>query len=321
VKIGMNTDSVGELSHDAALDLAAELGLECVELATGAWSSAPHLDIDELLASSQARDALRAAMADRGLQISALTCSGNPLDPSRRGRSHDEVTRKTIELAARLDVERVILMSGLPAGRGDTHPNWVIVSWPPEAFELLEWQWNEVVLPYWRDLAAFAKSAGEVRLCTEPHAGQVVYNAPTLLRLREAVGDTVGANLDPSHLMWMGADPLQSIRELGDAIYHVHAKDTRIEASVSSRTLLETIPLLDGDREARAWNYVTLGDGHPEEFWVQFCRELRLVGYDDCLSIEHEDSAVSPVDGVRRSAELLRSAINRVEGQLASTQR
>lgn len=311
MKLGLNTDSLGALPVEGALDLAAELGLDCVEFATGNWSSAPHVDVDELLNSASARDRLNGLLRERGLKISALTCSGNQLAPGESGAAHHDVTRKTIQLAAELRVSRVILMSGLPAGPGDTNPNWVVVSWPPDAYTLLEWQWNEIAVPYWRDLVAFTRNTGDIRLCVEPHAGQLVYNAPTLLRLRDAVGDTVGANLDPSHLFWMGADPLATVRELGEAIYHVHAKDARIEPAAAVRTLLETIPLFDPDRTARAWNYVTLGDGHGEEFWRAFGDELLTSGYDDVLSVEHEDAALPPEDGIRRSVEVLRLTASR----------
>jgi sugar phosphate isomerase/epimerase len=205
-----------------------------------------------------------------------------------------------------LGVERVVMMSGLPAGPGDSSPNWVTVSWPPETGELLEWQWTCVVIPYWRDLVPFANRHGVQKLCLEPHAQQAVYNVPTLHRLRDAVGPTVGANLDPSHLMWMGADPLASVTALGEAIYHVHAKDTRIEPNAATRTVLETMPLFTDTPGERAWNYVTLGDGHDASFWRQFCTALADVGYHDVLSIEHEDTTIDAVEGVRRTVDLLR---------------
>jgi sugar phosphate isomerase/epimerase len=306
VKIGLNTDSVRHLSLDQTLDLGAELDLDYLEFATGNWSSAPHLDLDATLADEGARRDLQAKLADRNLRISALTCSGNPLHPGPSGREHDAVTRRTIELAGLLGLERVVMMSGLPAGPGDSNPNWVTVSWPPEAGELLEWQWSSVVIPYWQDLVPFARQHGVQKLCLELHAQQVIYNVPTLQRLRDAVGPTVGANLDPSHLMWMGADPLASIAALGDAVYHVHAKDTRIEPNAATRTVLETMPLFTETPAERAWNYVTLGDGHDEKFWRDFCAALTAVGYDDELSIEHEDSTVEPVHGVRATVDLLR---------------
>jgi sugar phosphate isomerase/epimerase len=129
-----------------------------------------------------------------------------------------------------------------------------------------------------------------------------------LFRLREAVGPVVGANLDPSHLFWMGADPFAAVRALGDAIYHVHAKDTRINPAVAPvNSLIDVTP---NDRIAeRAWSYVTLGDGHDIAWWRAFCSALREAGYDDVLSIEHEDLALPPIEGVRRSVGLLRGAI------------
>jgi sugar phosphate isomerase/epimerase len=240
--------------------------------------------------------------------VSALTCNGNSLHPGKSGREHDRVVRKTIELAPKLGVDRVVLMSGCPGAKGDKHPNWITVAWPPETTGILEWQWNRVLIPYWRKLVAFAARKGIRHLCLELHGGQNVYNVSTLRRLRDACGEAVGVNFDPSHLMWMGADPLAAVEALGEAIFHVHAKDTRIEpvnAAIDSR--IETRP---GVRVAeRSWNYVTLGYGHGEDFWRAFCLALRRVGYDGVLSIEHEDMALSPMEGMRKSVELLRRVV------------
>jgi sugar phosphate isomerase/epimerase len=216
--------------------------------------------------------------------------------------------RDTIRLASLLGVDTVVCMSGLPAAPGDHTPNWITTCWPPETTEILQAQWD-IAIPYWRDLGAFARQQN-VQLALEMHANQLVYNAPTLVRLREAAGPVVGANLDPSHLMWMGADPIRTARALEGAIYHVHAKDTRLESGRQALTSrLETLPWERVDD--RAWNYVTLGDGHPGgiEFWSQFISALRASGYTGTLSIEHEDLALPPIDGVRRSVDLLRAAV------------
>jgi sugar phosphate isomerase/epimerase len=303
VKIGLNMDSLGSLSLDDALDVAARLRMSCVEFPTGAWSSAPHVDLDRLLDSETARDELLGRVRDRDLSISALTCNGNQLDPVG-GPRHDEVTRKTIALAPLLGVDRVVLMSGLPGGPGDRFANWIVVAWPPEAQAVLQHQW-EVVTAYWQKLVEHAEEHGGVRLCIEMHGQQLVYNVPTLLRLREAAGPLVGANYDPSHLMWMGADPLAAIDALGDAILHVHAKDTKIEPGrVALTSRLENRP--NADAAGRSWNYVTLGYGNDDAFWRSFCLALRRIGYDDVLSIEHEDQLMTPVEGVTKSVELLR---------------
>jgi len=311
MKIGMITDSVGALDFDAMLALSARLGLDTLEFGCGNWSSAPHLDRAALLADAGRRRDFLSRIAGQGLAISALNCSGNQLHPGEDGRAHDKVVRETIELAGQLGVDRVVLMSGCPAAPGDSYPNWITVEWPLEVRKVLQYQWDDVLIPYWLDLVAFAHARGIRKLCIELHGQQNVYNVRTLLRLRDAVGETVGANYDPSHLMWMGADPIAAIRALGPAIYHVHAKDTRIDPAIAGlHSTIETIP---GDRfQERSWNYVTLGYGHGEAWWAEFMATLAAVGYDDVLSIEHEDFMMSPVEGMEKSVALLdRVAFNR----------
>jgi sugar phosphate isomerase/epimerase len=310
VKIGMITDSLTTLSFDAMLDTAAGFGIERLEFAGGNWSSAPHLQLDRLLDSAPARADFIARLKDRGIAISALNCSGNPLHPGNVGERHRAVTKKTIALAGLLGVDRVVMMSGCPGGPGDANANWVTTSWPPETQNVLKYQWDEVLIPYWHALCAEARKAGVGKLCLELHGHQNVYSVGTFFRLRDAVGETVGVNFDPSHLMWMGADPLVALSALGDAIYHVHAKDTRLEQAPLARDgRIEIRPAEDVSH--RAWNYVTLGHGHNLAWWQDFCRALTAAGYDDVLSIEHEDFALPPVEGVRQSVELLRQAIPR----------
>ncbi len=305
MKIGMVTDGLSSLSFVEVLDAAAKLGLDCVEFATGNWSAAPHIDIDTLLRSRRARDSFTATIRERNLTVSALTCNGNSLHPEKSGRAHDKVIRKTIELAPQIGVDRVVLMSGCPGAPGDKHPNWITVAWPPETTAILEWQWNEVLIPYWRELVDFAEKSGVHHLCLELHGGQNVYNVETFQRLRDACGDVVGVNFDPSHLMWMGADPIAAVEALGSAIFHVHAKDTRIDQrNTALNSRIETRP--SARASERSWNYVTLGYGHGEDFWRAFCLALRRVGYDGVLSIEHEDMALSPMEGMRKSVELLK---------------
>ena len=196
------------------------------------------------------------------------------------------------------------MMSGLPGGPGDANPNWIVTEWPLECRAILKYQWDEHIIPYWKNLVRVAEDHGIRKICLEMHGHQAVYHPTSLLRLRDAVGERVGANYDPSHPMWMGADPLAAIRALGDAIYYVHAKDTRIEpipAGIDG--VLDTHPA--EEVKARSWNYVTLGFGHGEAWWRQFCAALRMAGYDDVLSIEHEDALIDPLEGVRKSVELL----------------
>ena len=308
MRIGLVTDSLGQLSFDELLETAAGLGIETLEFGCGGWSSAPHVNLTQLIESGMIRSNFIAKIRAHGLEISALNCSGNPLAPGARGKDHNRVVRNTMELAGLLDVRRIVMMSGLPGGPGDQNANWITTAWPPEGLEILRYQWEDVAIPYWRDLVKHARENGIEKICIEQHAGQLVYNTETLLRLRDAAGEILGVNLDPSHALWMGGDPLRAIRHLQGAIYHVHAKDTRIDSyNREINTLLETKP--NDQVSERSWNYVTLGYGHSEIWWRDFVIQLKQQGYDDVLSIEHEDFSLPPLDGVRKSVELLRQVI------------
>ena len=308
MRIGLNTDSLGKLPFDEMLQTVADLGVETVELCCGGWSSAPHVNLDLLLEKESERENFLAKIRDHGLEIDALNCSANQLAPGERGKANDRVVRNTMKLAQLLGVHRIVMMSGLPGGPGDQNANWITTAWPPECHEILRYQWEDVAIPYWRDLVNHARENGIERICVEQHAHQLVYNTETLLRLRDAAGEIVGVNFDPSHALWMGGDPLRAIRKLRGAIYHVHAKDTRIDPHNSEiNTLLETKP---NDRVAeRSWNYVTLGYGHSELWWRDFVIQLKQNGYDDVLSIEHEDFNLPPVVGVQKSIELLKNVM------------
>lgn len=309
MKIGLLTDSLPNSDLDGVLETAASLGIEYLEFACGNWSASPHIRLDAMLDSSALRHEFQSKVADHGLAISALNCSGNPLHPGAEGIRHHEVTVKTFKLARMLGIDRIVMMSGLPGGPGDANPNWIVTEWPPECGRILQYQWDEKLIPYWRNLVATARNEGIAKLCLELHGAQLVYSPRTLLRLRDAVGEIVGANYDPSHPIWMGADPLAAIDVLGEAIAYVHAKDTRIETGPASiNGLLETHPF--NDVAERSWNYVTLGYGRSEDWWRAFCRQLKRIGYDDVISIEHEDASQPPIEGVRQSAQVLRTVID-----------
>jgi sugar phosphate isomerase/epimerase len=308
MKLCAVSDSLGNLSFTEAAKTSADLGLAALEICMGNWSAAPHAELDSLLESKAKRQEFLSVFEQNGLSLAALNCSGNQLHPTD-GERQSKVVFDTVRLAELLGVHTIVLMSGLPAGGpDDQRPNWVTCAWPLENREILDWQWEAKLVPYWEKLAAFARECGVTKLCIELHGHQLVYNVPALLKLRKRIGAIVGANLDPSHLFWMGADPLAAIDVLGDAIHHVHAKDTSLNDGALSLTgRLETI----GHEHVkdRAWNYITLGYGHGEQWWRQFSYRLRLNGYDGWLSIEHEDIVLSRMEGVRRSIELLKNAM------------
>jgi sugar phosphate isomerase/epimerase len=309
LKLGVFDPIFGKLEFEPMLDRIRDVGLEAVEIGAGNYPGDNHCKPQELLADEGARKRFSEAIKSRGLEISALSCHGNPIHPDRdRAARDDAVFRDVVRLAKELGVDRINLFSGCPGdGPGARQPNWVTCAWPPEFKEIVKWQWEEVVIPYGREAGAFAEEHG-VKLGFEMHPGFVVYNPKTLLRLREAVGPVIGANLDPSHLFWQGIDPIAAIRELGDAIFHVHAKDTAIDPyNVAVNGVLDLESYRDVAK--RSWVFRSVGDGHDLLFWKRFVSALRVAGYDHVLSIEHEDSLASSEEGLTRAVATLKAAV------------
>jgi sugar phosphate isomerase/epimerase len=311
VKIGVFTVLFAERPFEEALDFIKESGCDAVEIGTGGYPGRGHADPDTLLNDASAFDAFHNAISSRGLEISALSCHGNPLHPNKERASADDTTfRQTVQLAQKLGVENVITFSGCPGDSDHSlRPNWVTAPWPPDYPETLEWQWNEVATPYWSDAAAFAKDHS-VRVAIELHPGFLAYHTDSFWRLREIGGETIGVNFDPSHLFWQGMDPLVCVRELGDAIFHVHMKDTWLDQqNIRRNGVLDTRSYTEEAK--RSWIFRTVGFGHGQEFWRSLISELRLAGYDGALSIEHEDSLLSINEGFTRAVEFLKDSVLR----------
>jgi len=309
MKVGVFLALFGGQSLKKALDYVAAQGLDTIEVGTGNYPGDPHCKPAALLKDKAKLERFKKTIDKYGLTISALSCHANPIHPDAKlAKKHAEVQQDTIRLAAELGIERVITFSGCPGGGPkDKVPNWVTAPWPEDFGKALDWQWNARVIPYWKKEVAFAKKHG-VKICLEMHPNFVVYNPETLLKLRKAVGNTIGANFDPSHLFWQGIDPIVAVRKLGKAIYHVHAKDTRVDPqNAALNGTLDTKPY--GDEINRAWVFRTVGYGHGEDFWRDFVSELRLAGYDDVLSIEHEDSLMSINEGFSKAVSFLQQIV------------
>ncbi len=282
------------------------IGVDSVELGTGGYTNQSHCDPDYYLADTRRIADLKRILADNGLEISALSCHGNPVHPDHeRAKRDHKAYEDTLRLANLLEVDTVVTFSGCPGGsREDRTPNWVTCPWPDDFARILDYQWNEVLIPYWQGAARQAAEAG-VRVAIEMHPGFCVHNPEAMLRLRSAAGNAVGTNFDPSHLFWQGVDPVAAIRMLGDCIYHVHAKDCRIDGLNSGRVgVLDTksySKLMD-----RSWIFRTVGFGHGEEVWRDIISNLRLVGYDRAISIEHEDGLMSTNEGLEKAVNFLK---------------
>lgn len=310
MKVGVFTPLLSQLPLSAVLDKLKKLNIVTVELGTGNYPGDAHCKLT-MLDDTKALEEFSKVLADHGVSISALSCHGNALHPDpARAAQHAETSRKTILLARKLGVGTVVDFSGCP---GDSptakQPNWVTCPWPPDYLEVLDWQWNEVVTPYWTAHGQFAADHG-VRIAIEMHPGFVVYSPETMLRLRSIAGPTVGANLDPSHLFWQNIDPIAAVRVLGDAIFYVHAKDTQLyPANLPRSGVLDTKPYTD--ERNRGWLFRTVGFGHGAEWWKEFVSTLRMYGYDNVLSIEHEDSLLSAEEGLTKAATFLNELVVR----------
>ena len=313
MKLSICTDVMGNLSFTEMLDKCVELGVEGVEMTGGGWSPGPHFRADELLADKGLLKKKLAEIEARGLQIAALNCSGNPLDPGELGKKHRKEIEETVRLAGEIGVKKIVTMSGLPAAApGDMVPNWLVYtkSWPNEMPERDRYQWEDCAFPYWESLVKLSDEVGVDKFCLENFSAMLVWNPETLFRLRNEVGSKVGMNLDPSHLMWMGAEPIASARALGEAIHHVHGKDTRLEKGmVDVNGLLELKDVTDVAN--RAWNYVAVGAGRDLQWWKEFFSVVRMCGYNDWVSLEMEDFTMSTEAGIQSSIDALQATISR----------
>lgn len=310
MKLGLFTPVFAALSFEGLLsELKRYPAITALELGCGGWPGSSHLDAVELLASPERAREFKARVADAGLTLSALSCHGNPVHPDAAVANQDDaVFRHAVSLAQALGVSTVVTFSGCPGGaEGDQTPNWITAAWPPEYGRALEWQWNERLIPYWRRAERLAADAG-VKVALEAHPGFCVYNPDTLLQLRAATGPALGINLDPSHLWWQGIDISTAIASLGEAIFHVHAKDVALDpGNVARNGVLDTKSY--ARMRERSWLFRSVGWGHSELEWKRIVSALRLNGYDDVLSIEHEDALASTHEGLQSAVSLLQRVL------------
>lgn len=306
MKLGVFTVLFGKKPFEEMLDYVVELGLEAVEIGTGAYPGDAYCKPDELLASGKRLKEFRQAIKSRGLVISALSCHGNPIHPNaKRAQTDHDIFIKTLDLAKRLDVETVITFSGCPGGDPKAEqPNWIVSPWPPEFSKMLEWQWRERVTPYWKQASKAARSAG-VKVAIEMHPNFVAYNPESMLRLREIAPKVIGCNFDPSHMIWQQVDVMSAIRALEGSIFHVHAKDCRVDAAnTMANGVLDAKKYTDEMR--RSWIFRTVGYGSDTIFWKDMISNLRMAGYDHVISIEHEDSLMSGDEGLKKAIAFLK---------------
>jgi sugar phosphate isomerase/epimerase len=327
VELGAYTACLHDRSLPESLKILAGMGLTGAEINAGGFVPAPHLPIGPLLSAAGAREEYLGGFSAAGIKLTGLNVNGNPLSPDPEvGPKHAADLRQAITVASLLGVRRVVAMSGSPASHpGGRYPSWVVNPWDSQYLDVLDYQWNEVAVPFWRDIQARARDA-DVKVCIEMHPHNVVFNPGTMERLATQISAThVGAELDPSHLFWQGIDPVAAIRHLGGLVYHAAAKDTRINERNCrvygvlddrfSRVPAAERPVSIGGRNTLArwpaepsWNFVAVGRGHGPEFWVPFLLALHAVDPGMAVNIEHEDTELGQLEGLRLAAENLLAA-------------
>ncbi len=311
MELAICTDVYANLSYPDMLDKVKSLGVSSVEMTAGGWGAQAHVNTKELLSNEKKLNDFKDELRKRNMSIAALNTSCNPLWPSNTGKQYSESMYDCAKLAAKLNVKKIVAMAGLPAGNpSDVTPNWIVstISWPDFMPEAYEYQWK-VTIEWWKKFAKYCKNIGIEKIAIEEFPGTMVWNPSTLFKLRNAVDPIIGINLDPSHLMIVGADPIASARALKGVIYHVHGKDARFERGlVNIDGLLEPKPVTDSAN--RVWNYVAVGCGKNLQWWKEFFSVCRMMGYNDYVSLEMEDLTMSTESGVVTSISALKQSIS-----------
>jgi sugar phosphate isomerase/epimerase len=294
------------------LDIFKAKGILHAEIGAGGFIGKEHCDPGRLLADKKALGEFRELFLSRGMELACLSCHGNPVHPQQRlAEGYRRDIKEAIDLAALLGVERIVTFSGCPGDCEDSrYPNWPVSPFPEDFQTVLAWQWEKKLIPYWKEMGAYAEGRG-VKIAMEMHGGYSVHSPATAIRMRrETDCACIGANLDPSHMWWQGIDPAKAARHLGKegCLFYFHAKDAMIDQeNVSYRGLTDMQGF--GEVFGRAWQFRTVGFGHSLKDWADIFSSLRASGYDGIVSIEHEDSYMSVEEGLDKAVANLRQAM------------
>ncbi|MHB8653218.1 MAG: sugar phosphate isomerase/epimerase family protein [Terriglobia bacterium] len=311
IPIGVFDTVYGHLSLDATLDKMSALGLEAVEIAVGGYVGTAHCPTKQLLEDPAKAREWKKKFDDRNIRIGAFSAHGNPVHPDPAHAQRDAESMKVaVLLAERMDVPVVVGFSGCPGGSPeDKTPNWATYGWPPDFTQILKWQWNEKVIPYWKEAAKFAREHGNKKYALEMHPNFVVYNPRTLMKLRGAAGEEIGANCDLSHLFWQGCDPIEVIHFLGKAgaLYHAHMKDTLTFKENRAKYGVLNFGSNREELPEASETFRAVGYGHSAGLWKEIVRAYMDVDFKGIMSIENEDPYLPGEVGVERAAYVLKN--------------
>ncbi len=264
--VGILTAPFRNETMDTIVKFAVESGADTLEIDVRPGCKHLCVDFDDAAAA----DAI-AQVRDAGLRISSLACYMDISDADEQAREANRAAlTRTVEMASANGIDVVCCMAGRPAGemsREDTI--------------------TQVAGPFYADFTARAADLG-VKLAMENWTATNICNLAQWKLIFETVpAENFGLNFDPSHLVWQGIDYLKAVEIFGERIFHVHAKDTEIVAHK-----LAWVGNLCG---TGWWRYCIPGYGEID--WGVFIARLRDNGYNNTLSIEHEDRALGREEG------------------------
>jgi sugar phosphate isomerase/epimerase len=256
---------------------AAQQGIRALEIDVRTGSS-----LEALRADDAALEQLQGLLSAHKLQISSLACysllTGVSAEQAAQNRKELEAA---IKLAARLGVGTVCTLAGFPA-LGKNKAKTITEDLPGAMRPVL-------------DLAG----QHGVKLALENWYATNIQHLDHWRGVFDVLPDAhFGLNFDPSHLDWQGIDVIAAVYEFRERIFHVHAKDVTVEPVRLARV---------GYNGDGWWRYVLPGYGRIR--WGEFIGTLRKIGYDDVLSIEHEDSAFPAEEGFVKATRYLNALV------------
>ena len=178
MELSVMSPVLAAMSLEDSLAYLKKLGVDSFEIGAGGYPGKAHLDPKDYLGKPEKIEELKALLKKYDMKISAVACHGNPVHPNREiaKKFHEEFV-DAMKIAVLLGTDTIIGFSGCPGDCEDSkNPNWVTCAWPPEYLDILEWQWEKIIIPYWKETAALAKEIGIKKIAFEMHPGFCVYN-------------------------------------------------------------------------------------------------------------------------------------------------
>jgi sugar phosphate isomerase/epimerase len=296
MKLGFCSAILPDLSLEQVVEFASEQGFQCVELmcwpvgkAERRYAGVTHVDVVGLRKSEAART--REMLAQAGVEISGLGYYPNPLAPdANEARVYINHLKRVIRAAQMLGVRVVNTFVGRDWTRS-VDENWPVFSkrWPP----IVEFAENHGV-------RVAIENCPMLFTGDEWPGGKNLAHSPAVWRrmFHEIRSPSFGLNYDPSHLVWQQIDYVRPIREFAGRIFHVHAKDARLD-----RDGLNDVGVLGSPNSFHTPKLPGLGDVD----WGAFFSALTDAGYDGAVAVEVEDRAYEG-SLARRKAALVQSA-------------